>query len=268
MGQEHECKDLLQEVFLKIYININKIKAADNIRAYLYRMTTNVIADHHRLKQKTREVSAAQSMEPAEEAVKPQDEYKLADCLRPMIDTLPEISKKCSKVVSFSLMIPFESGLINISVFGEISSVLAWLNFTEEIPIDRTRFEHWVEQQAKWLYSNYAPSDNPHLINLLKPDGYQFIKRIQIDPEIITTKIDDNGLYCETDIPEGHSCYHDFQNGLIHPATVMILDKIICSETGDDYRKSSTSKYLHENVKMEIHKCELITMIWTDRPLV
>ena len=176
------------------------------------------------------------------------------------------ISKQRSKVVSFSVMMPFEKGLINISVFGEISSVLAWLNFAEEIPLNRTRFENWIEQQAKWLYCNYAPSDNPHLIKLLKPDGYQFIKRIQIDPEIITAKIDDNGLRYETDIPEGHSCYHDFQNGLIYPAPVMILDKIICSETGVDYRKSSTSKYLHENVTMEIHKCELMAMVWTDRP--
>lgn len=93
MGHDAVCEDLLQEVFLKIYINIRKVKAADNVRAYLYRMTNNVITDHYRRNQ-VGKVSAAQCPEPADNVVKSHDEYKLADCLRPMIDTLPEIYRQ------------------------------------------------------------------------------------------------------------------------------------------------------------------------------
>lgn len=88
------CQDLLQEVFLKVYINIKKVQAADNISAYLYRMTHNVITDHYRRNQQSGIVSAAPCPEPAENVVQSSGEYKLADYLRPMIDTLPEIYRQ------------------------------------------------------------------------------------------------------------------------------------------------------------------------------
>ncbi|SKA44272.1 RNA polymerase, sigma subunit, SigZ [Chitinophaga eiseniae] len=93
-GDDAVCKDLLQEVFLKVYINLAKVSAADNIRAYLYRMANNVITDHHRRRQKVRQVSVAYGPDPAEEAVPPEEEYTLAGCLRPMMETLPEIYRQ------------------------------------------------------------------------------------------------------------------------------------------------------------------------------
>jgi len=94
MNHNVMCQDLLQEVFLKIYINIEKVKAADNIRAYLYRIANNVITDHYRRNQQVGQALAVQCPDLAEEAVKPHDAYKLADCLRPMINTLPEIYRQ------------------------------------------------------------------------------------------------------------------------------------------------------------------------------
>lgn len=93
-GDDPVCKDLLQEVFLKVYINLAKVSAAGNIRAYLYRMANNVITDHHRRHRKVRQVPVAYGPEPADEIIPPKDEYKLADCLRPMMETLPEIYRE------------------------------------------------------------------------------------------------------------------------------------------------------------------------------
>ncbi|SHM45418.1 RNA polymerase, sigma subunit, SigZ [Chitinophaga jiangningensis] len=91
MGYDADCQDLLQELFLKIYINMPKVKAAGNIRAYLYRMARNAIMDHHRC---NRQATTTQFPELADEQKHSQVEYVLADCLRPMIDTLPEIYRQ------------------------------------------------------------------------------------------------------------------------------------------------------------------------------
>ncbi|QJB31476.1 sigma-70 family RNA polymerase sigma factor [Chitinophaga oryzae] len=93
-GDDSVCKDLLQEVFMKVYVNSAKVSAADNIRAYLYRVASNVITDHHRRRQNGRQVSAVYGPEAADEIMHPGDEYKLADCLRPMVAALPPIYRQ------------------------------------------------------------------------------------------------------------------------------------------------------------------------------
>lgn len=45
--QDH-CHDILQDVYLKMVSNIEKIKNVDNIKAYLIRISSNTIADHYR----------------------------------------------------------------------------------------------------------------------------------------------------------------------------------------------------------------------------
>src|SRR5687767_10612681 len=45
--QDH-CNDILQEVYLKMVANVEKIKNVDNVKAYLLRISSNTIADHYR----------------------------------------------------------------------------------------------------------------------------------------------------------------------------------------------------------------------------
>ena len=46
--QDNHCDDILQEVYLKVYVNIRKIQSADNVRAYLYRVASNAVIDYYR----------------------------------------------------------------------------------------------------------------------------------------------------------------------------------------------------------------------------
>ncbi len=46
--QEEDAKDILQEVFLKLYKVCNKIADIQNMRAWLYRVTKNAITDYYR----------------------------------------------------------------------------------------------------------------------------------------------------------------------------------------------------------------------------
>ena len=45
--QDH-CNDILQEVYLKLVDNVEKIKNVENVKGYLIRISSNTIADHYR----------------------------------------------------------------------------------------------------------------------------------------------------------------------------------------------------------------------------
>jgi len=98
-------QDIIQEVYLKILTNQSKITQADNISAYLTRLTTNTVIDYYRRKAKTsddKELPADISVEPAEI---PDNSLALADCcLRPFIDSLPEIYRNALVLVELENM--------------------------------------------------------------------------------------------------------------------------------------------------------------------
>jgi len=91
IGHEDHCQDILQELYLKIYINQGKIAEAQNIRAYIFQMAHNALTDHHRrtARKSTLSTDTLPEQEPATE--EPAQEYGLTGCLRSMIATLPEI---------------------------------------------------------------------------------------------------------------------------------------------------------------------------------
>ncbi|HEY9261544.1 RNA polymerase sigma factor SigZ, partial [Chitinophaga sp.] len=91
---DDHCYDILQEVFLKIYININKIQKAEHIRAYLFRIANNAVIDYYRLTRKNCFLTAYSCLGQEPEVTSLKEEYRLSDCLRPMIDTLPDIYRQ------------------------------------------------------------------------------------------------------------------------------------------------------------------------------
>jgi RNA polymerase sigma-70 factor (ECF subfamily) len=94
------CHDIQQEVYLKILINLPKIEQADNMTAYLVRLTNNTIIDYYRrqrslpVQQEVPEPIAAELNEPADRSL------ALADCcLRPLIESLPVIYRDALMLV-------------------------------------------------------------------------------------------------------------------------------------------------------------------------
>jgi RNA polymerase sigma-70 factor (ECF subfamily) len=90
LKQEDVCNDILQELYLKMYINRDKLEKVHNIRAYLFQMAHNALIDYHRRAARETESSTAVIPE-SEAATLLPDEYMLADCLRAMINGLPQI---------------------------------------------------------------------------------------------------------------------------------------------------------------------------------
>jgi RNA polymerase sigma-70 factor (ECF subfamily) len=107
-GHLDHCHDILQDVYVKIMQNIDKVEQADNMGAYLLRLTSNAINDHYRALRNEPSALAVESAEPADAGdccmtgtvvaalATPADGAEatpqLADSyLRPMIDSLPPI---------------------------------------------------------------------------------------------------------------------------------------------------------------------------------
>lgn len=89
VGHSVDCHDIMQEVFLKIMLNINKIEQANNMAAYLVKLTNNAVIDHYR---KSKPVAYTEMTDDilVENDIVQDQSLKLADCcLLPMIETLP-----------------------------------------------------------------------------------------------------------------------------------------------------------------------------------
>ncbi|MFK0570417.1 RNA polymerase sigma factor SigZ [Endozoicomonas sp.] len=81
-------EDILQDVYIKASTHLTQLKFRDNIKSWLYRITHNTIMDFHRSRQFYEELPdyvVADELAPEEENLQ-----KMAQCLRPMFDCLPE----------------------------------------------------------------------------------------------------------------------------------------------------------------------------------
>lgn len=88
---EDHCHDIMQEVYLKILLNVDKIEQADNTAGYLVKLTNNVVIDHYRKSKQTPQSDLPDALA-TDEAVQKDQSLQLADCcLRPMIESLPDI---------------------------------------------------------------------------------------------------------------------------------------------------------------------------------
>jgi RNA polymerase sigma-70 factor (ECF subfamily) len=92
--QDH-CHDILQEVYIKVIQNIDKIAKAKNVKSYLLKMADNAVTDHYRKQaNKTYNDISADILKTDESEVN-EESLQLADCcLRPMIESLGPIYRE------------------------------------------------------------------------------------------------------------------------------------------------------------------------------
>jgi RNA polymerase sigma-70 factor, ECF subfamily len=85
---KEDAEDLLQEVFIKTHLNIDKFDKNTNLNAWMYTITRNTITDYYRAKKKGYEFDDAVAFnlfEDNKEGAQPE-----FCCLEPHINELPE----------------------------------------------------------------------------------------------------------------------------------------------------------------------------------
>lgn len=88
ISDEMAAEDTLQTVFLKMHTGLASLKDKTKLQSWLYQISRNAIADYFRLQKPTVDIPERLTLPglAADEKVK----QELSECLRPMIQLLPE----------------------------------------------------------------------------------------------------------------------------------------------------------------------------------
>lgn len=97
MDDQGAVDDLLQEVFLKAHLHLDGVHSSDSIAAWLFSIARNALADHYRSRRPREDRSEELSGDLLEDLAAPEPardaRAELAECLRPLIDGLPETDR-------------------------------------------------------------------------------------------------------------------------------------------------------------------------------
>lgn len=121
---DQDVDDILQNVFFKIHNSISSLRDTDKIHAWVYRIASNTIADFYRTQRY--EVNTIELPEDiisdADDELTANDE--IAQCLKVMIDYLPENYKQAIILTEFQHLTQKELGeRMGLSVSGAKSRV-------------------------------------------------------------------------------------------------------------------------------------------------
>jgi RNA polymerase sigma-70 factor, ECF subfamily len=87
VGDEPTAEDILQEVFLKIHAQLERLKDTAKLESWVYRITRNAIIDHHRRSRVSVELPKDLVAEDRDELA---GEIDLKPSVKRMVESLPE----------------------------------------------------------------------------------------------------------------------------------------------------------------------------------
>jgi len=141
VANEQDAEDILQDVFLKIYSNINQVKDNDRIYAWVYRITRNLIVDYYRKKRDIAEFSDL-----PDEIKTDNDEEEIINglvlCLKNMIDSLPDKYKQAIMLTELGGLTQKElAQKLGMSISGAKSRVQRGRNLLKEKFFECCKFQ-------------------------------------------------------------------------------------------------------------------------------
>ncbi|WP_234497336.1 RNA polymerase sigma factor SigZ [Vibrio maritimus] len=87
IANEADVDDVLQEVLIKTYKNIDKLESPESVKSWLFQIANRSVIDHYRKGNATEDVDLDTFWTEEEEE---QVSRELAECLLPMMESLPE----------------------------------------------------------------------------------------------------------------------------------------------------------------------------------
>lgn len=124
VNNEQDVDDILQNVFCKIYIGMNSLKDTEKIHAWVYTITRNTITDFYRAQRYEKS-----NIELYEGILKETDcesttNNEIAQCIKSMINYLPESYKQAILLTDFQHLTQRELGeRMGLSISGAKSRV-------------------------------------------------------------------------------------------------------------------------------------------------
>jgi RNA polymerase sigma-70 factor (ECF subfamily) len=117
-----DANDILQDVFLKIHLNIDSLIDDKRIKSWVYQIARNTIIDYYR-KRKI-EISDIDDIEEPVEIIEDSQDLEISECLRNLLQALPEKYAKALYMVEFQGLTQIElAKKLEISVPGAKSRI-------------------------------------------------------------------------------------------------------------------------------------------------
>jgi len=139
---EYAAEDILQEVFIKVYKNINQLVDQSKLKPWLYKTTNNTIIDFYRMKkQNTVELDEVEDIPTTEDRMENMNE-EIAKCIKSILCKLPDKYEEALKLYEFKGMKHKEiSEKLNISLSGSKTRIQRARNKLKEILMECCEFE-------------------------------------------------------------------------------------------------------------------------------
>ena len=119
-----DADDVLQEVFLRVILNRDKVGAARNLKQYLYAMVRNAVGDYFRKRQKDRNQRQITDEYLTEADRVSLNETIASSCVKPFIEALPAKYREALLLTEFEQLSQKELAKhLNISYSGAKSRV-------------------------------------------------------------------------------------------------------------------------------------------------
>lgn len=127
-----EADDILQEVFLRVHRHLDRLQDPDRLLSWIFQITRHVIIDHYRALDKRRETSVGLAVDMEEPRTSPdvldnlseEVPTELSDCLRPMLERLPQKYREAVSLVELEGLTNQEAASrLGISIPGMKSRV-------------------------------------------------------------------------------------------------------------------------------------------------
>lgn len=175
------------------------------------------------------------------------DTQGLLDTTMSMFRKYFGLSENKDGISSLSLSWNESDRRVTFSLFGHNSELYKWFTQHVSIPINRKDFRNFIASQKTWLDNNYS-SSIPDKINIVRPDGVQFLQRSMINPQWMDIRPSEEGIKYRVIVPEEEKELRKLsteQN--LHPAPLVLKEGV-----GPDAGGTL------------LYKWELMAFVWTD----
>lgn len=138
---DYIAEDILQEVFIKIYKSIDKLKDQSKLKAWLYRITQNTIIDFYRKKKYIPELDKLENV-PVIQYSEDNMNEEVEECVKYMLHQLPDKYKQPLKLYEFNKMKHEEiSKKLNLSLSASKTRVQRARNKLKKMLLECCEFE-------------------------------------------------------------------------------------------------------------------------------
>ena len=87
ISNEADVEDVLQDILIKTYNNLNSVKTQKSVKSWLFQIANNTIVDYYRKKGR---VQAAKNEDLMPDNEPPKSKVDLTNCISPFINALPD----------------------------------------------------------------------------------------------------------------------------------------------------------------------------------